>query len=77
MQVGSSCDNFLSKLIEEKGSHHSNHMPVMDFIDITSSDDEVVSWNGDSQRSPTSRILPPWAPTHSTNSRTTGVRLIL
>ncbi|XP_059453331.1 helicase-like transcription factor CHR28 isoform X2 [Corylus avellana] len=70
--VGSSCDNFLSKLIEEKGSHHSNHMPVMDFIDITSSDDEVVSWNGDSQRSPTSRILPPWAPTHGTNSRTTG-----
>ncbi|KAE8100827.1 hypothetical protein FH972_018678 [Carpinus fangiana] len=69
--VGSSSYNFLSKLIEEKGSHHSNHMPVMDFIDITSSDDEVVSWEDD-QRSPTSRILPSWAPTHSTNSRTTG-----
>jgi hypothetical protein len=57
MQVGSSCDNFLSKLIEEKGSHHSNHIPVMDFIDISSSDDDVESWDIDGQRSPPSRIL--------------------
>jgi hypothetical protein len=77
MQVGSSCDNFLSKLIEEKGSHHSNHIPVMDFIDISSSDDDVESWDIDGQRSPPSRILPSWATTHGTNSRTTGVRLIL
>lgn len=77
MQVGSSCDNFLSKLIEGKGSHHSNHIPVMDFIDISSSDDDLESWDIDGQRSPTSRILPSWAPTHGTNSRTTGVRQIL
>lgn len=75
MQVGSSFDNFLSQLIEEKESHYSKHIPVMDFIDISSSDEDLEEIDG--KESAISRILPSWASTHGTNSRTTGVRLIL
>ncbi|GLT54319.1 hypothetical protein SLA2020_275260 [Shorea laevis] len=68
--VGSSFDNFLSQLIEEKESHYSKHIPVMDFIDISSSDEDLEEIDG--KESAISRILPSWASTHGTNSRTTG-----
>lgn len=44
----------------------------MDYIDISSSDEELESLEMDGQGSATSRILPPWASAHGTNSRTMG-----
>jgi hypothetical protein len=72
LQVGSSFNNFLSKLVEEKESHHLKSMPVMDYIDISSSDDDLESWETDDRGSADPRILPQWASTRGTNSSSTG-----
>lgn len=64
--------NFLSKLVEEKESHHSDSMTEMNFIDISSSDDDLESWETDGWGSTSSRVLPEWASTRGTNSSTTG-----
>ncbi|XP_040997127.1 helicase-like transcription factor CHR28 isoform X3 [Juglans microcarpa x Juglans regia] len=64
--------NFLSKLVEEKESHHSDSMPEMDFIDISSSDDDLESWETDGWGSTSSRVLPEWASTRGTNSSAAG-----
>lgn len=67
--------NFLFKLVEEKESHQSDSMPEMDFIDISSSDDDLESWETDGWGSTSSRVLPEWASTCGTNSSTTYYKL--
>ncbi|XP_042966159.1 helicase-like transcription factor CHR28 isoform X1 [Carya illinoinensis] len=44
----------------------------MDFIDISSSDEDLESWETDGRGSTASRVLPLWASTQGTNSRATG-----
>ncbi|KAG2665283.1 hypothetical protein I3760_15G001100 [Carya illinoinensis] len=47
-------------------------MTEMNFIDISSSDDDLESWETDGWGSTSSRVLPEWASTRGTNSSTTG-----
>ncbi|XP_040997128.1 helicase-like transcription factor CHR28 isoform X4 [Juglans microcarpa x Juglans regia] len=47
-------------------------MPEMDFIDISSSDDDLESWETDGWGSTSSRVLPEWASTRGTNSSAAG-----
>ncbi|XP_050270956.1 helicase-like transcription factor CHR28 isoform X1 [Quercus robur] len=47
-------------------------MPVMDYIDISSSDDDLESWETDGRGSANPRILPQWASTRGPNSSSTS-----
>lgn len=47
-------------------------MPVMDYIDISSSDDDLESWETDGRGSADPRVLPQWASTRGPNSSSTS-----